>query len=657
MSDIGGVCLRFLQELRSDFLLHTKLIFYVFYEMRLHYLDNLNEGASVFILKQLGVDIGTTFVKNGTSQHSTDWIREHSLNGSVCYNVHEGTLLVDIRDSANCWIRCHVVAGESITIPAGKFRRISCNKDSADAIGKDNNDCCVVADVSDKDLVFRFNVENDSIVTNTYHTTRELVCELCREFFKSGWVTGTGGSISIRYGNRVYMTPSGVQKERILPDELYVLDINGSKLCCPERKPGTLRAPVLSDCASLFLHAFKQRNAGAVLHSHGVLCNLATCLYEGKSEFKISHQEMIKGIAGHGYFDELVVPIIENTAYEHQLSDLLGKTIAKYPKAVAVLVRRHGMYVWGDTWEAAKRHSECLHYLFDIAVNMHRLGLGLLTPPPPVGETTTILADTCQRGFMECAARMDSPSKRMKTCSNTLSGVTQIVLDIEGTTTPITFVKDTLFPFASNGVYDYLKKTWSNDVTVADVAALKELAAVESNSDVVRALEENKENAIEKLSDYVKSLIAADKKASALKVLQGHMWEVGYSEGKLKSIVYDDVPDFFETCVAQINIYSSGSRAAQRLLFKHSDHGDLRKHISCYFDTSIGHKREKKSYEEIALFLGVDSPDQILFVTDVYEEAVAADAAGCRVLIALRPGNLELPSNNQFGTISSFADI
>ena len=174
-----------------------------------------------------------------------------------------------------------------------------------------------------------------------------------------------------------------VQKERILPDELYVVDIEGTVICAPEQKPGC-RLPKLSDCSPLFLHAFKQRNAGAVLHSHSICCNIVTSLFEGKTEFRISHQEMIKGINGYGYFDELAIPIIENTAWEHELADSLGEAIANNPKACAVLVRRHGMYVWGDTWEQAKRHGECLHYLFEVAIQMRKLGIDFNSPPKAV---------------------------------------------------------------------------------------------------------------------------------------------------------------------------------------------------------------------------------------------------------------------------------
>jgi methylthioribulose 1-phosphate dehydratase / enolase-phosphatase E1 len=92
---------------------------------------------------------------------------------------------------------------------------------------------------------------------------KSLICELCRQFFNAGWVTGTGGSISIRNEDKIFMTPSGVQKERIQPDELFTVDIQGNVTDTPNQKLGC-REPKLSDCAPLFLHAYQQRNAGIV---------------------------------------------------------------------------------------------------------------------------------------------------------------------------------------------------------------------------------------------------------------------------------------------------------------------------------------------------------------------------------------------------------
>ncbi len=90
---------------------------------------------------------------------------------------------------------------------------------------------------------------------------RSLVCELCRQFYQLGWVTGTGGSISIRQGEKIFMTPSGVQKERIKPEELFIVNKAGEVTGEPEVKPGCSKAK-LSDCAPLFLHAYNQRDAG-----------------------------------------------------------------------------------------------------------------------------------------------------------------------------------------------------------------------------------------------------------------------------------------------------------------------------------------------------------------------------------------------------------
>ena len=104
----------------------------------------------------------------------------------------------------------------------------------------------------------------------------------------------------------------------------------------------------------------------------------------------------------------------------------------------------------------------------------------------------------------------------------------------------------------------------------------------------------------------------------------------------------------------QVCIYSSGSRKAQRLLFQYSNHGDLRTHIGCYFDTTAGHKRQASSYAEILLTLGVTDPSKVLFVTDVYEEAVAADEVGMHCIISIREGNAPLPSLHNFRTVDSF---
>jgi methylthioribulose-1-phosphate dehydratase len=195
-----------------------------------------------------------------------------------------------------------------------------------------------------------------------------VICELARSFYALGWATGTGGGICIRDGDRVIVAPSGVQKERLDAAQMFSLSLDGSVVARPD--DATLRP---SECSSLFLKAINLRGAGAVIHSHSINAVLATLLFD--AEFAISHIEMIKGIAGMSYDDTLVVPIIDNTARECDLAESLEEAIRAYPSSFAVLVRRHGVYVWGADWKQAKTHAECYDYLFHAAVEMRRLGI------------------------------------------------------------------------------------------------------------------------------------------------------------------------------------------------------------------------------------------------------------------------------------------
>ncbi|KAH7917821.1 Methylthioribulose-1-phosphate dehydratase [Leucogyrophana mollusca] len=210
-----------------------------------------------------------------------------------------------------------------------------------------------------------------------------LIPELCAAFYKVGWVTGTGGGICIRTGDKVYIAPSGVQKERIQPSHIFVMPY-------PQAEPSPhadrvfLRRPTLnlkaSACTPLFWNAFDLRNAGSCIHTHSQNAVMATLLWPGPV-FTISHQQMIKGVRIGGnaralsYLDTLVVPIIENTPDEEDLKDSMEEAMKQYPEAAGVLVRRHGVYVWGDDWQKAKTQTECLDYLFEIGVKMKLAGL------------------------------------------------------------------------------------------------------------------------------------------------------------------------------------------------------------------------------------------------------------------------------------------
>ncbi|KAK6330293.1 Methylthioribulose-1-phosphate dehydratase [Orbilia blumenaviensis] len=228
--------------------------------------------------------------------------------------------------------------------------------------------------------------EQTALVTSDDpHHPANLICELCRNFYTLGWVTGTGGGISIRKEEHIYIAPSGVQKERLEPHNMFILSYPSLDYL---RRPINLKP---SACTPLFLAAY-DKGAGACIHTHSQWAVLVTLINKGKKSFKIANTEMIKGIPCpstgkyYGYHDTLEIPIIENTAHEEDLRDSLAQAIKDYPDTSAVLVRRHGVYVWGDTVWKAKTQAECYDYLFQLAVEMTKLGLDPAGPIDPVEE-------------------------------------------------------------------------------------------------------------------------------------------------------------------------------------------------------------------------------------------------------------------------------
>ncbi|KAK9830349.1 hypothetical protein WJX72_011208 [[Myrmecia] bisecta] len=450
------------------------------------------------------------------------------------------------------------------------------------------------------------------------------------------------------------MAPSGVQKERMVPEDLFVLDHKGDTLHTPRARPAPYSAPKLSECSPLFMAAYELRGAGAVLHSHSINSVLATLLDQNASEFKVTHLEMIKGIAGHGYYGNCVVPIIENTARECELTDRLRDAIKRYPEANAVLVRRHGVYVWGKTWIQAKTQAECYDYLFEAAVRMAGMGIDASRPSPPLP-----LANGANGHIIENGGPV---AKKLKASHRQLP--TAIVLDIEGTVAPITFVSQTLFPYAARHLLAHLQSTFDSAETQEDIQLLRQLGADDVKAGraaaLIPAASNSREVVIAACVKSVEAQMATDRKTTALKSLQGHIWRQGFQSGELKVPLYQDVPDALVQWRNQgikTYIYSSGSRDAQKNLFGHTTVGDLRPHLMGFFDTTSGAKVESASYKNIAASLGVDEPSQVLFATDVVAEADAATAAGWQVALVTRPGNAELPAGCKHRVISSLAQL
>jgi len=240
------------------------------------------------------------------------------------------------------------------------------------------------------------------------------------------------------------------------------------------------------------------------------------------------------------------------------------------------------------------------------------------------------------------------------------TAVNCILLDIEGTTTPIDFVYQVLFPFARTHVKDYLSRHWTTAGVQEDLAGLRKEQAADTEQGLAPPAINagSEEGQLESAVAYVHWLMDQDRKSTPLKSLQGKIWEEGYRSGELLSQVFADVPSAMERWHKQgkrICIYSSGSVLAQKLLFGFTVAGDLTPLVSGYFDTGVGAKMEAESYRRIAAALQVP-PEKILFVSDVVAELDAAQTAGLQTALSLRPGNRPQPSNS-YSAIHSFDEL
>ena len=536
-------------------------------------------------------------------------------------------------------------------------------------------------------------------------TVRALVAQLCECFYKTGWATGTGGGVSIRVGGpsenrpyRIFVAPSGVQKEDMVGDDVFELDMD-RQVVVPPKTPNLRQ----SACTPLWYVVYKHvKSAMCVIHTHSMHAQLATLLdpTEQSSVLRVTHLEMLKGVGNHSYDSILEIPIIDNRPTEDQLADQLEQVIIKYPKCNAVLVRRHGVYVWGDSWEQAKAQCESFDYLFESAVKMK--GMGLESGVIPVSGTyrdeamdnSMMAVDNGEEKKKEEDSSISSssgnrspPTKKQKVdpafnasgatnndddlkCVDTVIPLVPrdgkiLLLDIEGTTTSISFVKDVLFPYVLNnlggddakkGYLDKMKeddlkeliKALSSDVDALDDdhPAKKEIQLSEKITAVcqsILAIPNYPSNA----ASYVKALMVHDVKATGLKSFQGKMWKDGYASGELIGHIYSDFIPMLKWCKdndVKVCIYSSGSIAAQTLLFGHTSAGDITSYFGGHFDTTSGSKRESASYGNIAKSLGVQ-PKDVIFVTDLEAEIRAANEVGMKAVLAARPGNAPLSAN------------
>jgi enolase-phosphatase E1 len=225
------------------------------------------------------------------------------------------------------------------------------------------------------------------------------------------------------------------------------------------------------------------------------------------------------------------------------------------------------------------------------------------------------------------------------------AGMRAVVTDIEGTTSAISFVHDVLFPFARAALPDFVARRGNE----RDVRAILNSAKREAGDPAM-----SDEAALAALTRWIDE----DRKITPLKSLQGLIWEEGYTGGVLKGHIYEDVAPALKRWVEQglgLYIYSSGSIAAQKLIFGHNPYGDLTSLLSGYFDTTTGSKKETDSYCRIAQAIGVPAAS-ILFLSDSAEEIDAANTAGFKTVQFVRAGEAQPVAPGQ-PSARSFAEI
>jgi len=241
-------------------------------------------------------------------------------------------------------------------------------------------------------------------------------------------------------------------------------------------------------------------------------------------------------------------------------------------------------------------------------------------------------------------------------------GVSHVLLDIEGTTCPVSYVAETLFPYASGNLAPYLETHQQEANIRALIQELETLWQQDSDQEARDLLSHSRQSAEPRsvgwILPYLKFLIRCDRKVTPLKDLQGKIWAEGYARGELVGPLFEDVPTSLRRWQQEglvLAVYSSGSIAAQQLIYQHSNHGDLRSLFSHWFDTHTGSKHEPSSYTLIAELMGC-APQAILFVSDSHSELQSATQSGLQVVYSHRETGASKKSKI-YPTIQDFNQI
>jgi len=236
------------------------------------------------------------------------------------------------------------------------------------------------------------------------------------------------------------------------------------------------------------------------------------------------------------------------------------------------------------------------------------------------------------------------------------------LLDVEGTIAPLSLTTEVLFPYARRHFALFLERHRNDPAVHEDLASLEAENRLEAANGVPRlppiASPADTAHPRFRLDAmmYLMWLMDRDRKATALKSLQGKIWKQGFESGELKGTLFDDVPDALRrwSAAGRVAIYSSGSVEAQKLFFRYSSHGDLSPLIAAYFDTRTGPKIQPSSYAAIASAMSLPPP-HVLFFSDSVPELDAARQEGCQTRLVLRPGNPLSTDPHAHSPVESFA--
>ncbi|MBS1804420.1 MAG: methylthioribulose 1-phosphate dehydratase [Acidobacteria bacterium] len=187
----------------------------------------------------------------------------------------------------------------------------------------------------------------------------EELCSTARQCYARGWVPATSGNFSLRSGNRVFITASGLDKGKLRPEDLLEIDLDG-EVIGGQGRPSAETA--------LHLVIYRERvSAGAILHVHSVWNTLLSGKFEGDGFVALRGYELLKGlsdVATHEHEER--VPIIANTQEYAPLAANLKNVLQQNADAHGVLLSRHGLYTWGEWVAGARRHLEALEFLFEV---------------------------------------------------------------------------------------------------------------------------------------------------------------------------------------------------------------------------------------------------------------------------------------------------